>query len=59
MIKERFSIVGESDKSLKRIPLGRFLQPEDIVGPVLFLASPASDMITGHNLYVDGGFLAK
>ena len=59
MIKERFSIAGESDKSLKRIPLGRFLQPEDIVGPVLFLASPAADMITGHNLYVDGGFLAK
>lgn len=37
------------------IPLGRWAQPEDIVGPTLFLASEASDYVTGQILYVDGG----
>jgi NAD(P)-dependent dehydrogenase (short-subunit alcohol dehydrogenase family) len=40
---------------LARIPLGRFEEPEDIVGPVIFLASKASDFVTGQVLYVDGG----
>jgi NAD(P)-dependent dehydrogenase (short-subunit alcohol dehydrogenase family) len=40
-------------------PLGRLAEPEDIVGAVLFLASPAAAMITGHTLPVDGGFLAQ
>ncbi len=43
---------------LRRIPLGRWAQPADIVGPVLFLASPASDYVTGQILYVDGGLTA-
>jgi gluconate 5-dehydrogenase len=37
------------------IPAGRVGQPHEIVGAVLFLASPASDMVAGHNLLVDGG----
>jgi NAD(P)-dependent dehydrogenase (short-subunit alcohol dehydrogenase family) len=41
------------------MPLGRMAEPEDIVGAVLFLASPASAMVTGHTLPVDGGFLAQ
>ncbi len=40
-------------------PLGRLAEPEDIVGAVLFLASRASAMVTGHTLPVDGGFLAQ
>ncbi len=40
---------------LERVPLGRLGEPEDVVGPVLFLASDASAMITGHLLPVDGG----
>jgi gluconate 5-dehydrogenase len=40
------------------IPMGRMGQPEEIVGPVLFLASPAANMVTGVNLPVDGGNLA-
>jgi 2-dehydro-3-deoxy-D-gluconate 5-dehydrogenase len=43
---------------LKRIPLGRVGQPEDVVGAVVFLASPAADLITGHTLVVDGGWTA-
>jgi len=38
-----------------RIPLGRWAMPEDIVGPVLFLAAPASDFVTGQIVYIDGG----
>ncbi len=41
-----------------RIPLGRWAQPEDLVGPVLFFASPASDYVTGQILFVDGGLTA-
>jgi len=43
---------------LKRIPLGRVGKPEDVAGAVVFLASPASDLITGHTLLVDGGWTA-
>jgi 2-deoxy-D-gluconate 3-dehydrogenase len=43
---------------LKRIPVGRVGQPEDVVGAVVFLASPAADLITGHTLLVDGGWTA-
>ena len=38
-----------------RIPLGRWGMPEDIVGPVVFLASKASDFVTGQIVYIDGG----
>jgi NAD(P)-dependent dehydrogenase (short-subunit alcohol dehydrogenase family) len=41
-----------------RIPLGRIAEPEDIVGAVLFLASSASDFVTGQTLYLDGGVTA-
>jgi NAD(P)-dependent dehydrogenase (short-subunit alcohol dehydrogenase family) len=40
-------------------PMGRLAEPGEIVGPVLFLASRASAMVTGHVLAVDGGFLAQ
>lgn len=39
--------------------IGRNGEPEDIDGPLLFLASPASDYVTGQVLMVDGGFTAK
>jgi NAD(P)-dependent dehydrogenase (short-subunit alcohol dehydrogenase family) len=41
---------------LARIPLGRLGEPEDLAGPLLFLASRASDFYTGHILYADGGY---
>jgi gluconate 5-dehydrogenase len=42
----------------KRTPLGRWGTPEDIAMPAVFLASSASDFVTGQILYVDGGWLA-
>jgi NAD(P)-dependent dehydrogenase (short-subunit alcohol dehydrogenase family) len=40
-------------------PLGRLAEPEEVAAAILFLASPAASMITGHTLPVDGGFLAQ
>jgi gluconate 5-dehydrogenase len=40
---------------MQRIPLARPAEPEDLVGAVLYLSTPASAMVTGHILYVDGG----
>ncbi|MEO6004867.1 MAG: SDR family oxidoreductase [Opitutus sp.] len=41
-----------------RTPAGRWGTPDDLVGAAVFLASPASDFVNGHVLYVDGGWLA-
>ena len=43
---------------LVRVPKGRLGEPEDLAGPLLFLASKASDFYTGHILYADGGYTA-
>jgi len=40
-------------------PLGRLAQPLEVANAILFLASPAAAMVTGHVLAVDGGFLAQ
>ena len=41
-----------------KTPAGRWLDPEELGGPAVFLASRASDAVNGHILYVDGGILA-
>ena len=46
------------EEVISRIPMGRLAEPEDIVGAVLYLASSASNMVTGHTLVVDGGWTA-
>jgi NAD(P)-dependent dehydrogenase (short-subunit alcohol dehydrogenase family) len=55
--------ITENPELVRRIeqltPMGRLAEPEEIVGAVLFLASRASTMVTGHVLAVDGGFLAQ
>jgi len=43
----------------RRTPMGRIGEPEDVVGAVLYLASRASALVTGHTLAIDGGFLAQ
>jgi NAD(P)-dependent dehydrogenase (short-subunit alcohol dehydrogenase family) len=43
---------------LARVPKGRLGEPSDLAGPLLFLASSASDFYTGHILYADGGYTA-
>jgi len=47
-----------SSQLINRIPLGRIGEPDDVMSAVLFLASPASDFITGQTLYLDGGLTA-
>lgn len=48
-----------SEQILSRIPTNRWGEPEDMVGPLLFLASSASNYVNGHILAVDGGWLAR
>ena len=43
---------------ISKTPAARWGNPEDLAGPAIFLASPASDFVNGHILYVDGGILA-
>lgn len=43
---------------IAKTPAARWGTPEDLIGPAVFLAAPASDFINGHVLYADGGILA-
>jgi 2-deoxy-D-gluconate 3-dehydrogenase len=50
---------ARSKSILDRIPAGRWGSPEDLGGAAVFLASHASDYVTGHVLVVDGGWMAR
>ena len=43
----------------ERIPAGRWAEPDDLAGAIVFLASPAADYVHGHVLTVDGGWMAR
>lgn len=48
----------KGEKFREKIPIGRFVEPEEVAACALFLASDASDMITGENIVIDGGYSA-
>jgi 2-dehydro-3-deoxy-D-gluconate 5-dehydrogenase len=48
-----------SEAILDRIPAGRWGLPDDMMGPIVFLASSASDYVNGYTVAVDGGWLAR
>ena len=50
---------ARSKSILERIPIGRWGLPDDFKGPVVFLASSASDYVNGTILFVDGGWMAR
>lgn len=50
---------ARSQEILDRIPAGRWGTPADLAGPVVFLASKASDYVNGYTVAVDGGWLAR
>lgn len=54
-----FKKEGFKEYVLGNIPLGRVGKPEDVIGGVLYLASGASDLVTGHILLMDGGWTAQ
>ena len=47
------------DEIIKRTPAGRFGKPEEMAGAAIFLASHASDFVTGSIVYVDGGYAIR
>ena len=59
MIDKVFAEESVRKELTAKIPLGKFGEPEDVAGAVIFLASEASRMITGHVLLVDGGWTAQ
>ena len=58
MFEETENAQAARNGFLTRVPKGRLGEPEDLAGPLLFLASKASDFYTGHILYADGGYTA-
>lgn len=59
MAEKAWADEAKRNAMLAKIPLGRFGKPVDVSGAVLFLASPAADLITGEVLTVDGGYTAQ
>ena len=59
MIESRLADPERYEQSLSRIPLGRIGSPEDVAYAVLYMASDESSYVTGSELVIDGGFLAR
>jgi len=51
---------AERERAIReRTPAGRWAEPDDVAGAIVFLASPAADYVHGHVLTVDGGWMAR
>lgn len=48
-----------SSKVVARTSMGRWGEPQDLKGLAVFLASPASDFITGESIFIDGGIMGR
>lgn len=55
MTEAHLAETGNHEDALSRIPMGRFGQPEDLIGTVLLSVCPAGAFITGQTIFVDGG----
>lgn len=53
-----WSVGNKLEKLLEKIPAGRVATPEDVADTVLYLASDASNMVNGQEIFVDGGYTA-
>jgi NAD(P)-dependent dehydrogenase (short-subunit alcohol dehydrogenase family) len=49
----------KAQSMLARIPIGRFVEPEEVADTILYLLSPRASMVTGSSITVDGGFRAR
>lgn len=58
-VRARIDVAGLDDSVVARTPAGRWGLPQDLAGAAVFLASSASDFITGTTLEVDGGYLSR
>ena len=56
--REKTLTAERLEKAISHIPLGRLGTPEDLMGGTIYLASAASDFVTGHTLFMDGGWMA-
>jgi NAD(P)-dependent dehydrogenase (short-subunit alcohol dehydrogenase family) len=59
MAVKAWSDPAKAGPMLQRVPLGRFVEPEEVAEVILFLLEPRAAMVHGHSLLVDGGFLAN
>jgi len=57
MTEKLFSDEAWTQRLLQQVPLGRAGEPEDLAGIVVFLASDASEYLTGQVIFVDGGYI--
>jgi 2-deoxy-D-gluconate 3-dehydrogenase len=55
MTMKAFSDPEKYEALVSRVPLGRLGEPDDLIGAVVFLASEASNYVTGQTIYIEGG----
>jgi 2-deoxy-D-gluconate 3-dehydrogenase len=59
LAREMFKDTTIAEEVMRRIPIGRLGRPREVAAAVLYLASDAADLVTGHHLLVDGGWTVQ